>query len=299
MKRILIILLLFGMSYSVLSQTKMFIYKISGTTDTLLLSNVDSITFKATPVLTTTSISNKTQTAATSGGNVTSEGSGVVTARGVCWSTLTNPTIANSKTSDGTGAGIFTSSITGLTPGNAYYVRAYATNNAGTAYGNEISFTAGVVIGDSYQGGKVFYILQSGDPGYIAGEIHGLIVAPSNQGYTEWGYTGSTMPGADGTAIGTGNQNTIDIVTGYSYPLIAARYCYDLVLDGYSDWYLPSKDELHQLYLNRAAISGLSSFYWSSSECDATGAWVRVFTNGSEYCEMKGNPVYVRAVRSF
>ena len=72
---------------------------------------------------------------------------GAVTARGVCWSTTPNPTTANSFTSDGTGTGPYVSSLTGLTLGTTYYVRAYATNSAGTAYGNEIVFTTNLTVG--------------------------------------------------------------------------------------------------------------------------------------------------------
>jgi uncharacterized protein (TIGR02145 family) len=94
------------------------------------------------PTLTTTAVTTITQTTATSGGNITSDGGASVTARGVCWSTSVNPTIAlSTKTTDGTGTGSFTSSITGLTASTTYYVRAYATNSAGTAYGNQVSFT--------------------------------------------------------------------------------------------------------------------------------------------------------------
>jgi parallel beta-helix repeat protein len=89
----------------------------------------------------TTAASAITGTTATSGGNVTGDGGAAVTARGVCWSTSANPTTANSKTTNGTGTGTFTSSITGLTAGALYYVRAYATNSAGTGYGTQISFT--------------------------------------------------------------------------------------------------------------------------------------------------------------
>ena len=93
------------------------------------------------PIVITASVSNIGQNTATSGGNVTSDGGATVTARGVCWSTSSNPTTANSKTTDGSGTGIFVSSITSLTGGTLYYVRAYATNSVGTAYGNEVSFT--------------------------------------------------------------------------------------------------------------------------------------------------------------
>ena len=93
------------------------------------------------PTVTTTAITSITETTASSGGNVTYDGGGTVTARGVCWSTSVNPTFLDSKTSNGTGTGAFTSSITGLTNGTTYYVRAYATNSAGTSYGTQYSFT--------------------------------------------------------------------------------------------------------------------------------------------------------------
>lgn len=94
------------------------------------------------PVLTTTAISNIGQTTSTSGGTISSDGGGAITARGVVWSTSQNPTVAlSTKTTDGSGTGTFTSNITGLSPNTQYYVRAYATNSAGTAYGNEVNFT--------------------------------------------------------------------------------------------------------------------------------------------------------------
>ncbi len=94
-----------------------------------------------TATVTTTSVSSITSTSATCGGNVTDDGGATVTARGVCWSTSENPTVENAHITDGTGTGSFTSSITGLTAGTTYYVRAYATNSEGTAYGEQISFT--------------------------------------------------------------------------------------------------------------------------------------------------------------
>lgn len=89
----------------------------------------------------TASASSITQTAAVSGGNITSDGGTSITSRGVCWSTSPNPTIANSKTNDGLGTGSFVSNITGLNAETSYYVRAYATNAVGTIYGNAVSFT--------------------------------------------------------------------------------------------------------------------------------------------------------------
>lgn len=93
------------------------------------------------PIVTTTDITYITATSAISGGDVTDDGGLEITARGVCWSTLHNPTISNQHTSDGSGSGLFTSNLTGLTQNVKYYVRAYATNSKGTNYGNEKEFT--------------------------------------------------------------------------------------------------------------------------------------------------------------
>jgi uncharacterized protein (TIGR02145 family) len=92
------------------------------------------------PVITSTVMSLITPTTASSGGNVTADGGSSISARGVCWGTTANPTVANNKTTDGTGTGSFISSITGMTPGTTYYLKAYATNNAGTAYGDQVTF---------------------------------------------------------------------------------------------------------------------------------------------------------------
>ena len=94
------------------------------------------------PIISTTAISSITQTTAVSGGNITYSGASSITARGVCWSTTASPTVANSKTTDASGTGTFTSNLTTLTAGTTYYVRAYATNASGTSYGNEVSFIA-------------------------------------------------------------------------------------------------------------------------------------------------------------
>ncbi len=100
----------------------------------------ETLAYELSTVL-TSSVNDVTHNSAQSGGNVTDDGSAEVTARGVCWNTSTNPTTANTTTFDGTGTGSFTSNITGLTPGTPYFVRAYSTNSAGTAYGNERNFT--------------------------------------------------------------------------------------------------------------------------------------------------------------
>jgi len=109
------------------------------------------------PTITTTAVSSITSNSASSGGNVTSNGGGNVTAKGVCWSTSANPTTGDSKTTNGSGTGSFTSLITGLSLEITYHVRAYATNIVGTGYGRDVSFTT------SYA--SALYVSISGDCG--------------------------------------------------------------------------------------------------------------------------------------
>jgi PKD repeat protein len=111
-------------------------------------NNTITVAQAQTLTLTTTAITSITSTTAISGGNITNDGGSAVTARGVCWSTTANPTTANIKTSDGTGTGIFTSNITGLTANTTYHVRAYATNSTITAYGtgNDQIFTTSAAV---------------------------------------------------------------------------------------------------------------------------------------------------------
>jgi hypothetical protein len=258
-------------------------------------------------VVTTNTPSSITVGMATCGGNVSNDGGFLLTARGVCWSTSSGPTVAlATKTINGNIVGSYTSSITGLNYLTTYYVRAYVTNIAGTAYGAEYTFTTtGPVVGTAYQGGIIAYILQPGDIGYDANVPHGLIAAPSDLGAAAWqGAMGTPYynvnMGSYGTAIGYGLGNTNFIVNNIGNGNYAAKLCYDLVLNGYSDWFLPSLDELYKLYLNKTAIGGFAvAAYWSSSEYYSDIAWFQSFGNGSQNLTDKNFILNVRAVRAF
>ena len=162
-------------------------------------------------------------------------------------------------------------------------------------------------IGDSYQGGKVAYILVKGDPGYDVNTQHGFIAATSDQTVPEigikWDKGTYTNTGATGTAIGTGFSNTNKIIASQGEPAIsyAAGLARAYKGGGYIDWYLPSKDELDKSQNNKGTIGNFYNFYyWSSSELDISKAWFQFFWNGTQSTNVKGElrPL-VRAIRSF
>lgn len=194
------------------------------------------------PAVTTNAITDITQTTATSGGNVTSDGGATVTARGVCWSTSPNPTTANSKTTNGIGTGSFTSNINGLTANTPYYVRAYAINSAGTSYGDEVTLTTTAAEGPVYgsftdpRDGNVYKTVTIGEQVWMAENLAYLpAVSPPTYGsYTEpfyyvYGYTGSDVS----TAKQQANYTTYGVL--YNWPAAFAACP--------AGWHLPSDAE--------------------------------------------------------
>ena len=198
-----------------------------------------------------------------------------------------------------------TNFVTGLSSGTTYYVRAYATNACGTSYGAQMNFVQ-LAIGDTYQGGKIFYILKSGDTGYDSNVTHGLIASTTDFG-SGWSNITGTFVGT-ATAIGTGLANSDKIIKQSGHTTSAAKSCLDLVEGGYDDWYLPSLDEFTQLKINHLT-AGISlphliagdgnDGYWTSSEVDYQRVYIYYHNEPSYNNYTKSNWVYSRAIRSF
>lgn len=158
-------------------------------------------------------------------------------------------------------------------------------------------------IGDTTLGGKIAYILQRGDSGYDANIQHGLVAAISDQtSAIKWHNGTNKITGAKGVVIGTGFANTNSIISAQSETTTsyAAGLARAYKGGGYDDWFLPSKDELNKLYINKVIIGGfVNNNYWSSSEKDFEFAYKLNFTNGDQNANTKVNTFYVRAIRAF
>ena len=276
------------------------------------------------PTISATSVvSNISRYGASSGGTITANGGAPILASGICWSsTSSTPTILDNKTTDGTSIGTFISSLTGLTAGVTYNVRAYATNSKGTSYGAVQTFTTTPTlviptVGSSLGGGKVAYVYQNGDPGYTSTSIPVLIAANANQvgslagGTEKWsigGLTGNAqrvgLIGSTYEALGAGLSNTNAIISAYGNGNYAAKLARNYTDGTYTDWYLPSKNEFNKLYENRNAIGGFSADrYWVSSEIDQPNSTNTLgisfnFTNGFSGGDSKAWNLLVRPVRT-
>jgi len=198
---------------------------------------------QATPSVTTGDITNITTTTASCSGNVTSDGGSSVTARGVCWSTSQNPTTSNSKTTNGTGLGTYTSHITGLSPNTTYYVRAYAINSQGTAYGEQRNFITqqeqGPVFGSFFDSrdGYQYETVTIGEQVWMAENLAYLpTVNPiagegstTNPDYHVYNYDGTNVA----EAKATNNYQTYGVLYNWTAALSACP----------PGWHLPSDEE--------------------------------------------------------
>ncbi len=251
----------------------------------------DAISFKTEeigiPVLTTTEVTDITQTTAKSGGNITSDGGAVVTERGVCWSTNPTPTISDNKTTDGEGTGAFVSSISGLTPNTTYYVRAYATNSSGTGYGDAISCKTEEITSGSFtdsRDGNKYNWVQIGNQIWMAENLRYLprVVGPATgsqttQYYYVYGYNGANVADAKATA----NYNTYGVL--YNWPAAMAGSASSTAnpsgVQGVcpTGWHLPSDAEWTELidYLGGRIVAGgklkeTGTTHWASPNTGAT-----------------------------
>lgn len=147
-------------------------------------------------------------------------------------------------------------------------------------------------VGQSYGGGIVFYVDGTGS--------HGLVAATSDQSTScTWGCMGTNVPVAEDSTVGAGQANTSAIVSTCTSAGIAARICNDLTLNGYSDWFLPSKFELSLMYAQKSTITGFTNFgYWSSTQHGNGTAWVYYFNNGTSATANKSDAYRVRAIRA-
>ena len=187
------------------------------------------------PMVSTAIANNLTSSSVVSGGSVIANGASTVSAYGVCWATTQNPTIANSKTTDGTGLGSFTSNITGLTAGTTYYVRAYATNSTATSYGNQITVaTPSTVVFPSVATTAATNITATG------GSTGGNVTSTGGATVTErgvcWSATNQSPTIADSrTSDGTGNGTFVSQITGIpsGWPVYARAYATNSAGTGY------------------------------------------------------------------
>lgn len=147
-------------------------------------------------------------------------------------------------------------------------------------------------------GGWIFY-----DKGNSGGGWRYLEAAPVDQrSGIEWGCYEKSIPGANGTAVGTGKTNTEAIVKNCGEAKIAAKLCTAYLGGGKSDWFLPSKDELYLMYKNlhlKDAGNFEADYYWSSSEFDGSHAWYQGFASGDQGYDAKRNTIRARAIRAF
>lgn len=265
------------------------------------------------PVLTTIATSNVTQNSAISGGNITSDGGSAITVKGICYSITATPTIADSKTTDGTGTGAYSSSITGLTSNTTYYARSYATNSNGTGYGSAIIFktlTSEVTSTVTDADGNVYSTVKIGSQTWLVenlkttkyrnGDLIGtttLNISTETTPKYQWIYGDASVYGLLYTWDAIMDSRNIcpvgwHIPTNEEWDLLGAETMYSasvLKETGNIHWVTNSGSNttgftaLPNGYRNGGGscyLLGAGAYWWSSTEAPTTGsAWTRLMNN--------------------
>lgn len=267
------------------------------------------------PFVKTNSVTEISITSAKCGGKITYSGPAAITARGICWSSHSAPTVASSHTTDGSGTGSFVSVMTNLTPNKTYHVRAYAINQFGTYYGDEVLFTTDDAVPLVETTGCSNYSLTSVTTGGSIITDNGFAVTAKG---VCWGTSPNPLVDGNHTTEGTGIASfssritginfsnatyyvrayaTNEYGTGYGEEIVLKRnnpwgypectisgttyvihpnlsdanwstavsLCDNLV-DVFSDWYLPTKQELKDLIVNNHSFWSANVKYWSSEK---------------------------------
>jgi len=240
------------------------------------------------PSVITGELTNITTITADCSGNVTADGGASVTARGVCWSTSENPTTSNSMTTNGTGVGTYTSNITGLSPNTTYYVRAYATNTKGTAYGEQKSFrTYDIFLTDS-RDGHIYKTVTIGSQVWMAENLAYLpyVVGPGSESeiipyYYVYGYDGTDEAEAKAYEhTPTGDEYSPGGAPIKSYETYGVLYNWPAAMSACPEgWHLPSDVEWTTLadYLGGESVAGgkmkeAGTSHWKSPNEGATNS---------------------------
>lgn len=155
-------------------------------------------------------------------------------------------------------------------------------------------------IGVAYKGGIIAYHFKQAEVGYVPGETHGLIMVPMSLGSAPWGCSGTLLTGANGQQVGAGQQNTQDIINGCADVNTAAHMVDTCQYGGYSDWFLPSYDEVKGIYDNRVTLTFLpQTAVWTSTQNNASYAYHYDLSDGSKGPWFKNLSEKVIAVRKF
>lgn len=243
---------------------------------TILILTITSCKKVKIPEISTKTATEVTNYSALSGGIITDNKVGVIIEKGVCWSKKSNPTINDSRSVEQGGNLDFSTNLTKLEPLTTYYYRAYATNEAGTGYGEEFTIKTSAILEFTFN--SVVYQIYP---------VDNLIL-------TDWGaFNIETGAISDFSGL----QNT-DLITSASTNS-AAKICKELTYMSKTDWHLPARSELNKIFEMKSqfANGNLGSNYWSSTELNANQAFSQSFVSGEISASSKSEKHNIRCIR--